>query len=64
MKNDTTFVRMRTGDHLGDAKISKMAPRSVEFNFFTNCDRHKRFSQNERKRADLPKGASEFLIFA
>ena len=23
MKNETTFVRMRTGDHLGDAKISK-----------------------------------------
>ena len=23
MKNDTTFVRMRTGDHLGDAKMSK-----------------------------------------
>ena len=25
MKNDTTFVRMRSGDHLGDAKMSKMA---------------------------------------
>ena len=23
MKNDTTFVRMRSGDHLGDAKVSK-----------------------------------------
>ena len=23
MKNDATFVRMRTGDHLGDAKMSK-----------------------------------------
>ena len=23
MKNDTTFVRMRSGDHRGDAKISK-----------------------------------------
>ena len=23
MKNDTTFVRMRSGDHLGDAKKSK-----------------------------------------
>ena len=23
MKNDTTFVRMRHGDHLGDAKMSK-----------------------------------------
>ena len=53
MKNDTTFVRMRSGDHLGDAKMSKKAPRFVEFNFFTNCDRQKRFSQNERRRADL-----------
>ena len=53
MKNDTTFVRMRSGDHLGDAKMSKRAPRSVEFNFFINCDRHKRFSQNERRRVDL-----------
>ena len=23
MKNDATFVRMRTGNHLGDAKMSK-----------------------------------------
>ena len=23
MKNNTTFVRMRSGDHLGDAKMSK-----------------------------------------
>ena len=23
MKNDFTFVRMRSGDHLGDAKMSK-----------------------------------------
>ena len=64
MKNDATFVRMRSCDHLGDAKMSKRAPRSVEFNFFNNCDRHKRFSQNERRRADLQNGASDFLIFA
>ena len=65
MKNDTTFVRMRSGDHLGDAKMSKKrAPRSVEFNFFINCDGQKRFSQNERRRADLQNVASDFLIFA
>ena len=23
MKNDTAFMRMRSGDHLGDAKMSK-----------------------------------------
>ena len=45
MKIDTTFMRMRSSDHLGDAEMSKKAPRSVEFNFSTNCDRHKRFPQ-------------------
>ena len=66
MKNDATFVRMRSGDHLGDAKMSKKgtSTRSVEFNFFNNCDRHKRFSQTERRRADLQNVASHFLIFA
>ena len=29
MKNDITFVRMRSGDHLGDAKCRRRAPRSV-----------------------------------
>ena len=33
MKNNTTFVHMRSGDHLGDEKCRKKAPRSVEFNF-------------------------------
>ena len=45
-------------------KCRKRAPRSVEFNFFNNCDRQKRFSQNERRGADLQKVASDFLIFA
>ena len=45
-------------------KCRKRAPRSVEFNFFVNCDRHKRFSQNERRRIDLQNVASDFLIFA
>ena len=64
MKNDATLVRMRSGDHLGDAKMSKRAPRSVEFNFLINCVRQKRFSQNQRRRADLQNVASDFLIFA
>ena len=64
MKNDTTFVRMRSGDHLETQKCRKRAPRSVEFNFFIIGDRHKRFSQNERRRADLQNVASDFLIFA
>ena len=45
-------------------KCRKRAPRSVEFHFFINCDRHKRFSLNESRRADLHKIASNFLIFA
>ena len=64
MKNDTTFVRMRSGDHLGDAKMSKKAPRFVEFNSLRNCDRRKQFLQNERRKADLQKPASDFLLSA
>ena len=44
--------------------MSKKAPRFVEFNFFMNRNRQKRFSQNERRRADLQNVASKFLIFA
>ena len=63
MKNDATFVRMRNGDHLGDAKMSKKGTSPVEFNFFNNCDRQKRFLQNERRRADLQNLASNFFNF-
>ena len=62
MKNDTTFVGMRSGDHLGDAKMSKKGTSLRQINFFISCDRQKRFSQNERSRADLQKVASDFLI--
>ena len=34
-------------------KCRKRAPRSVEFNFFINCDKQKWFSQNGGRRADL-----------
>ena len=63
MKNDTTCMHMRSSDHLGDAKMSKKGTHFVEFNFLTNRNRRKRFSQNKR-RADLQNGASDFLIFA
>ena len=55
MKNDTTFVRMRSGDHLGDAKMSKKGTSLRRIYFFINCNGHKRFSQNERRRADQQK---------
>ena len=64
MKNDTFFMRKLISDYLGDAKMLKKAPRFVEFNFFTNRNRQKRFSQNERRRADRQNFASNFLIFA
>ena len=53
MKNDTTFVRMRSGDHLGDAKMSKRAPRSVEFNCSPTIDRNG-FAE-WKKKVDLQK---------
>ena len=34
--NDTTIVCVRSGDHLGDSKMSKKAPRLVEFKCLTN----------------------------
>ena len=64
MKNDTTFVHMHSGDHLGDAKCRKRAPRSVKFNFFIDCDRQKRFSQNEKEGQIYKNLASDFSIFA
>ena len=65
MKNDTTFVRMRSGDHLGDAKMSKkghLAPSNLTF-LIIAIDRNG-FSQSERRRVDLQNLASDFLIFA
>ena len=64
MKIDTTLCACAVVITSETQKCRKRAPRSVEFNFFINCDRHKRFSQNERRRVDLPKIASDFLIFA
>ena len=59
MKNDTTFVYACAVVITWEMqKCRKRAPRSIEFNFFINCDRQKRFSQNERRRV-----ASDFLIF-
>ena len=60
MKNDTTFVHMRSGDPLETQKCQKRAPRSLEFNFF--AERQKRFSQNERIRADLQNVASDLVM--
>ena len=39
MKNDTAVVRIRNGDHHGDAKSPNKAARFVEFNFLMNRNR-------------------------
>ena len=63
MKNDTIFVRMRSGDHLGDAKMSKKGTSfRSNLTFFINSDRQKRFLQNLLRRADL-QTVSQFFNF-
>ena len=62
MKNYTILCACAVVITLDTQKCRKGAPRSVEFNFFTNCDRQKRFSQNERRRADL-QNVPHFLKF-
>ena len=63
MKNDTTFVRMRSCDHLGDAKNVEKAPRFVEFNFFTNRNRRKGFCRM-KEEGQMYKVLTYILIFA
>ena len=63
MKNDTTFVRMRSGDHLGDAKMPKKGTLLRPIYLFINCDRQKQFSLNARRRADQQNVASDFFLF-
>ena len=45
-------------------KTTKCARVSLQVNFFINCDSQKRFSQKEKRRADLQNFASDFLFFA
>ena len=63
MKNDTTFVRMRSGDHLWDAKTSKKAPRFVEFNFLTNCNKQNG-SRKTKEEGKICKTLPQILYFA
>ena len=43
MKNDALLCACAVVITLETQKCRKRAPRSVEFNFFINCNRHKRF---------------------
>ena len=66
MKNDATFVRMRNGDHLGDGKnVEKEHPAPSNLTLLRIAIDENGFRRsNESRRADLPKVASKFLIFA
>ena len=63
MKNHTTFVRMRSGDHLGDTKMSKRGT-SLHRIIFLNRHKQKWLSQTQRKWADKQNFASDLLVFA
>ena len=58
MKNDTIFVRMRSGDHLGDAKMSKKGA-SLRRVYLFAIDRN----GFRRMKGRSTKVASDFLIF-
>ena len=64
MKNDITFVRMRNGDHLGDAKMSKMGT-SLRRNWtFLSIAIDRNGFAEWKKKGWSTNIASEFLIFA
>ena len=63
MKNDTTFVRVRSGDHLGDANMSKKAPRFVEFNFLLIAIDRKGFCRMKEEGLIYTKRCLRFFNF-
>ena len=65
MKNDTTFGRMRSGDHLGDAKMSKKGTslRRIILFLLIAIDRNG-FRRMKEEGQVYKNRASDFLIFA
>ena len=60
MKNDTSFVRIGSGDHLRDSKMSEKTPRLS----FNELQQTKWFSQNERRsNGRSTKGCLNFFSF-
>ena len=49
MKTDTAFVRMRSGGHLRDSKMSKKTPRFIELKSVKNRHRQKVFAERKKK---------------
>ena len=60
MKNDTTFVRMRSSNNLGDAKMSKkgISLRRL-LTFLPIATGENGFRRLKRRRADLQNAASK-----
>ena len=54
---------MRSGDNLGDAKVSKRAPRSIKFNFLLIAIDTNGFRRTKEEGL-IYKKASDFLYFA
>ena len=63
MKNDTTFVRMRSSDHLGDSNTLKKAARFVELNFLTIATDENSFCRMKEEGQIYKNVASGFLFF-
>ena len=64
MKNHTTFVRMRSGDHLGDTKMSKRGTslhRSYVFRIALDKNGFCRHKENGQTNKIF---ASDLLVFA
>ena len=64
MKNDTTFVRMRSGDHLGDVQMSKKGTSSHEHDEQV-CKIHKDSPSGKKVKLNLTRAIelSETAVF-
>ena len=63
MKPDITFMRMRSGDHHGDARMSKKAPRPSNLTL-ERIGIAKTVFAERKKKGRSTNCASDFLIFA
>ena len=63
MKNNTTFVCMRSGDHLGDAKMSKRGISLRQTYLFNELRQTETVFAERKKKGRSTKLASNFLIF-
>ena len=64
MKNGTTFVRMRSGDHPGNAKNVEKGHLSPSNLTFLLIAIHRNGFRRMKEEGQIYKNASDFLIFA